>query len=111
MKQTRRSVLGAIGAVATVGIGATQVLGADSDVPLVLDPYPGEEYLLVKNTTDSPFSLDGHYVDFEYANDGEDQRYPIPSGYTIPLVAQSKLQPGRERSLKALLTWTSPIMR
>jgi hypothetical protein len=94
MKQTRRSVLGAIGAVATVGIGATQVIGADSDVPLVLEPHPGEEYLLVKNTTDSPFSLDGHYVDFEYVNDGEDQRYSIPSGYTIPAGGTIKIATG-----------------
>ncbi|SHL35291.1 lamin tail domain-containing protein [Haladaptatus paucihalophilus] len=94
MKQTRRSVLGAIGAVATVGVGATQVLGADSNVPLLLDPYPGEEYLLVKNTTDSPFSLDGHYVDFEYVNDGEDQRYSIPSGYTIPAGGTIKIATG-----------------
>jgi hypothetical protein len=77
-----------------VGIGATQVLGADSDVPLLLDPYPGEEYLLVKNTTDSPFSLDGHYVDFEYVNDGEDQRYSIPSGHTIPAGGTIKIATG-----------------
>ncbi|GAA0259834.1 hypothetical protein ACFFQF_20900 [Haladaptatus pallidirubidus] len=94
MKQTRRSVLGAIGAVATVGIGATQVLGADSNVPLLLDPHPDEEHLLVKNTTDSPFSLDGHYVDFEYVNDGEDQRYSIPSGYTISAGGTIKIATG-----------------
>ncbi|WP_266083049.1 hypothetical protein [Haladaptatus caseinilyticus] len=94
MKQTRRSVLGAIGAVATVGIGATQVLGADSNVPLLLEPHPDEEYLFVKNTTDSPFSLDGHYVDFEYVNDGEDQRYSIPSGYTIPAGGTIKIATG-----------------
>lgn len=94
MKQTRRSVLGAIGVAATVGVGATQVLGADSDVPLLLEPHPDEEYLLVKNTTDSPFSLDGYYVDFEYVNDGEDQRYPIPSGYTIPAGGTIKIVTG-----------------
>ena len=108
MKQTRRSVLGAIGVAATVGIGATQVLGADSDIPLVLEPHPDAEYLLVKNTTDSPFNLDGYYVDFEYVNDGEDQQYPIPSGYTIPAGGTIKIATGAKEVPEGAIDMEQP---
>ena len=52
MKQTRRSVLGAIGAVATIGIGATQVIGTDK-LSIKIDINAEDEYITLKNTGDS----------------------------------------------------------
>lgn len=81
-------------AVGVAGIGTTtNVFAAESDVPLLLYPNPEDEYLIVKNTTDSPFSLDGYYVDFEYIGQ-EDQRYPIPSRHTIPAGDTIKIATG-----------------
>lgn len=82
MKQTRRSVLGAIGAVATVGIGATQVIGADMP-SIKIDINAEAEYVTLTNTGDSEVDLSDYSIDLEYS-DQTTQDQPLDDNTVIP---------------------------
>lgn len=72
MKQTRRSVLGAAGALIAGTAGASHVL-ADSHMGIEIKVHAEEEYVVLKNTTDEDINLSGYTINFEYANPNKDQ--------------------------------------
>lgn len=115
MNQTRRSVLGAIGAVATVGIGATQVIGADMP-SIKIDINAEAEYVTLTNTGDSEADLSNYRIDLEYS-DQTTQDQPledntvIPAGDSIRVGTGSKTEGDVDQDLgydKAMLNNENP---
>ncbi|WP_227357656.1 lamin tail domain-containing protein [Haladaptatus salinisoli] len=84
MNNTRRNVLVGLGAVATVGFGATQVFGqADTNIEVKEVNYEGE-YVVFANNGSEDVDVSGYTVAFEYENDGTDQRKALGENVTIP---------------------------
>ena len=115
MKQTRRSVLGAIGAVATIGIGATQVIGTDK-LSIKIRVNAEDEYITLKNTGDSKADLSNYRIDLEYSDQTtQDQSLQdntvIPAGDSIRVGTGSKTKGDVDQSLgydKAMLNNENP---
>ncbi|GAA0247649.1 hypothetical protein GCM10009000_074590 [Halobacterium noricense] len=73
-------------AVAAVGVGATQVMGADGEeISIIISEINAEdEYIVLKNDGDSNVDIGGYTLAFEYSNKQYNQRRKLPEGTTIP---------------------------
>ncbi|WP_139136002.1 lamin tail domain-containing protein, partial [Haladaptatus sp. W1] len=106
---------GAIGAVATVGIGATQVIGADMP-SIKIDINAEAEYVTLTNTGDSEVDLSDYRIDLEYSDQTtQDQSLEdntvIPAGDSIRVGTGSKTEGDVDQSLgydKAMLNNENP---
>ncbi|MFH5798476.1 hypothetical protein [Haladaptatus sp. CMAA 1911] len=83
MDTTRRSVLGAVATLATVGAGASQVIAQESLPIEVTQVASEEEYVVFENTEMDDVDVSGYVVAFEYGNSGTDQRRKLPEGTVI----------------------------
>jgi predicted extracellular nuclease len=83
MNTTRRSVLGAVATLATVGVGASQVIGQESLPIEVTQVASEEEYVMFENTEMDNVDVSGYVVAFEYGNPDTDQRRKLPDGTVI----------------------------
>jgi len=94
MKQTRRSVLGAAGALIAGTAGAGYVL-ADSHTAIEIEVNAEEEYVVLTNSGDEEMDLSGYRVDFEN-QDPDPQLYPLPEGTVLGAGEQLKVATGYE---------------
>ncbi|WP_231183658.1 lamin tail domain-containing protein [Haladaptatus sp. DYF46] len=83
MDTTRRSVLGAVATLATVGAGSSQVIAQESLPIEVTQVASEEEYVVFENTEMDDVDVSGYVVAFEYGNSGTDQRRKLPEGTVI----------------------------
>jgi hypothetical protein len=83
MNTTRRSVLGAVATLATVGAGASQVIARESLPIEVTEVASEEEYVVFENTEIDDVDVSGHVVAFEYGNPDTDQRRKLPDETVI----------------------------
>jgi len=83
MNTTRRSVLGAVATLATVGAGASQVIARESLPIEVTQVASEEEYVVFENTEMDDVDISGYVVAFEYGNPDTDQRRKLPDDTVI----------------------------
>ena len=79
----RRSVLGAVATLATVGAGASQVIARESLPIEVTQVASEEEYVVFENTEMDDVDISGYVVAFEYGNPDTDQRRKLPDDTVI----------------------------